>query len=158
MQSSASVWAQQAEMVQTIQWNTEPRWKCPQAVSIHKENTAVLAELERGTQGDKQWQTESGVFTRRPALEGGRWPTLWFNLSFHFCMSHFVIVIPGCFQTELCAKLDNGQWLICLTFHKFDIFLTEKEGRWRWSGPAGVCWIFSLIRLRQISKSPKIFQ
>ena len=30
--------------------------------------------------------------------------------------------------------------------------------RWRWSGPAGVCWIFSLIRLRHRSENhPKYF-
>ena len=59
-------------MLQAIHSHTEPCWKCPHTMSTHTESTALCARcVWGGTQRDKQWQTESDMFTRT-ALGGGK--------------------------------------------------------------------------------------
>ena len=138
MQSCASMWTQQSK----AGWGrchtqyTGPCWKCPYTpMSTRKENiVAAVFVVSDPPPGDKQRQTESDMFTRTASTR--RWKLFAFP-----CVSFW----------------EEAHWIWVISFILY-FFLSGKSGRWRWSGPAGVCWIFSLIRLRHIGKSPKIFQ
>ena len=99
-------------------------------------------------------ETNSGkqrlVCSHAEHWEGASSQLFGFDLSFWFYMSHQEVKQLNIkhFQQKNLAHIDFPSLLISLA----------KVWRWRWSGPAGVCWIFSLIRLRHRSENhPKYF-